>query len=791
MFAFLRTLRLRRFAVPIPALLLALAAASLSLSHFCLAQGTHLWTQSTLDDFEHGTPAGVALTSDGHVHEGPGLTALVTTPSTFVWSIAVDKSGTAYLGTESPASVLRVGPQPGAKPFTLFETKDVSVQVVRLGPDGALYAATLPSGKVYKLNPGATAKQDEAAATVVFDASKAADGGKASAPGNRSHYIWDMTFDAEGRLYIATGNPAAIYRVDVNKPGAQPEEFFKSDDAHIRSLAWDGKGNLIAGSDGSGLIYRIDTQGKGVQGKGAQRKGYVIYEAPKREITSLAVGPDGTIYAAGVGDKGHNPLPPLPVQGVGTVSITIVQPGSMEAANQSTTLPAGTEIYALSEGQAPRTIWASKDDIVYALAMRPDGLLALSGNRGRIYRIEADGSYADVAHLDAQQGLSMAEEPTSSPEKGLLIGTGNTGKLVLMGATEKHEYASDVLDAGALARFGQVEVEPGSANYEIITRTGNVEQPVRGWTDWLPLNNGSVASPPGRFMQWKAVLRTGGVVGSVGVNYLPVRSVPVVDQLVVVPGARVNVQNQMAGQQTVNINFQGAQSDTSDDSSSSISAIKDRTAVTVRWAAHDEDGDKLSYSVFLRGDGESTWWPLKKGITDTAFSFDATQVPDGGYEVKVVASDAPSEPPGEALTGSKVSVRFMIDTTPPAVTDLSATAEAAACEHEPCAPRVHVTFDATDATSPIARAQYSVDAGPWQFVAPVGGLSDSKHEHYDFVAPASMLNASVSEHLITVRVYDRYRNVGLAKSVFHSGAEHSETGHSGAGDSKAEHAEAK
>ena len=61
-----------------------------------------------------------------------------------------------------------------------------------------------------------------------------------------------MTFDKEGRLYIATGGPAAVYRVDVTKPNAQPEEFFKSDEQHIRALAWDAKGNLIAGSDGAG-----------------------------------------------------------------------------------------------------------------------------------------------------------------------------------------------------------------------------------------------------------------------------------------------------------------------------------------------------------------------------------------------------------------------------------------------------------------------------------------------------------------------------------------------------------
>ena len=137
------------------------------------AQGTHLWTQSRIEEFEKGTPQGVAIGSDGHLREGPGLTEILTTPSTFVWSVAADKNGTAYLGTGSPATVLRVGTQKDGKPFTLFETRDVSVQVVRIGPDGSLYAATVPSGKVYKLNPDATAKQDESSATVVFDAAKA------------------------------------------------------------------------------------------------------------------------------------------------------------------------------------------------------------------------------------------------------------------------------------------------------------------------------------------------------------------------------------------------------------------------------------------------------------------------------------------------------------------------------------------------------------------------------------------------------------------------------------------
>lgn len=742
------------FSLPLAAVLAAFLAAPAPIQ----AQGTHLWSQSKLEEFEKGTPQGVALQSDGHLREGPGLMELLTTPSTFVWSVAADKNGTAYVGTGSPATVLRV--DRAGKPFTLFETKDVNVQVVRMGPDGFLYAATLPSGKVYKLKPDADAKQDDNSATVVFDAAKLTEANPEASKENSSkpHYIWDLTFDSAGRLYIATGGPGAVYRVDLSRPSSKAELFFKSDEAHIRSIAWDSKGNLIAGSDGSGLVYRISPEGKG----------YVLFEAPRREITAVAVSSKGTIYAASVGDKTHNPLPPLPVQGVGTATITIVQPSSLQAVNSSTSLPDGTEIYALDQGQAPRKLWSSKDDIVYALAARPDGLLALTGNRGHIFRIQDNGSYSDIAHIEAQQGLSLAAVQTPGAAHGILVGTGNTGKLVLLGAAEKHEYASNVLDAVALARFGRVEVEPGSSGYEIFTRSGNVEQPVRGWSDWEPLKNGEVASPAGRFLQWKAVLHSGGVVGSVAVNYLPVNAAPVVDDIVVATGARVSSQGQMAGQpQTVNITF-GTPASSADtttaDASSPLAAAKDRTAITVRWSAHDDNGDDLIYSLFLRGDGETVWRLLKDKITEKAYSFDATRIPDGGYQVKVVASDAPSHTPADSLTSDKVSDRFEVDTTPPAITALKAT-RGTTCDGAPCFNKIFVTFDAVDAFSPIARAEYSIDAGPWQYLEPVGKISDSKTEHYDFNIGVDDTTGKTGEHLITVRTFDRYENVGVAKTV--------------------------
>ncbi len=195
-----------------------------------------------------------------------------------------------------------------------------------------------------------------------------------------------------------------------------------------------------------------------------------------------------------------------------------------------------------------------------------------------------------------------------------------------------------------------------------------------------------------------------------------------------------------------------------------IQATKDKGAITVRWAAHDDNGDDMNYALYLRGDGEHVWRLLKDDLTDKAYSFDASLIPDGGYQLKVIATDAPAHTPGDALTSEKVSDRFEVDTTPPVLTGLTAAEETTPCAQANCTESVRVTLEAADAASPIAHAEYSLDAGTWKFVAPVGDLSDSKHEHYDFrlQIPAS----KAGEHLLTVRVYDRFENAGVAKTVF-------------------------
>ncbi len=707
------------------------------------AQGTHLWNESSAADWEKGTPKGVSIGSDGTLAAGVDVTTVALLNAADVWATASDSHGNAYVATGSPAQVVRIAPD--GKQTVLFTTKDLSVQALAVGPDGALYAATLPSAKVYRIDPNAAKPLDEATAPVVFDAAQTE---------AKPKYIWAMQFDRQGRLYLGSGAPGAVYRVDLSRTGSKPEVFFASDEPHIRSLLFAPNGDLLAGSDGTGLVYRIAPDGKGS----------VLFEAQKREITSLALGAKGQLYVAAVGEKGRaSTLPPLPVGGgaaapTASITVTVVQPGSTQAVSNNAAVPDGSEIYLLpaSPAEAPRRIWAAHDDVVYSLRATVDGLLAATGNRGRVYRLHDDGAFEDLVHADAGQVIGFAPAPGNA----LYLPAANTGKLLRMSLTPAASgtLLSEVFDATQPSLWGRAEITAASSGYTLEARTGNIDNPVRGWSVWKPVRpeDPTLDQPTARYAQWRLTLKPGARVSQVALNYLPANAAPEVDEVLVAPGTRVNAAAMQASypqQTTLTFASQGGTVNIDSNSPQApLSAIRDKGAVTVRWAAHDDNGDDLRFALYYRGAEDRAWRLLKDDLTDRYYTFDATLLPDGPYRLRVVASDAPSHPAGAALTGERVSDLFLIDTATPQVAPLAAQRASAG---------LHVTATVTDTKTPIARAEYSLDAGPWQYVEPVGRLSDSLREQYDFDAPLPA--GAAAQHTLTLRAFDRYDNEGSAK----------------------------
>jgi sugar lactone lactonase YvrE len=777
--------------------------AVLLVSATCLfAEGTHTWEQSSYDDLEQGTAQGVAIRSQGGIELAPAFAPVFTTPSTYIWSIADDGQGNVYAAAGSPARVYRITPEGQAS--IVFQPSELQVQALVVGKDGVIYAATSPDGKVYKIQrtssvpasasqrsrtsrneppappsqpadphafadppqqPDAVPVDPNYKATVLFDP--------------ETKYIWDLALDSQGQLYVATGDQGEIFRVPRD---GQPTLFFKSDEAHIRVLAFDPKGNLIAGSDGSGLVYRISPSGQG----------FVLYSAEKKEITALAIDGSGNIYAAAVGEKRASPAPTQAPQSVPisstTITVTASPAGPTTTQKQTTpqfspapVLPVqvftgGSDVYRIAPDGSPKQLWTSPNDVVYALAFDQDRLIIGTGGTGRIYAVSKNGDSIDLVKASANQVSAL----TRAASGGLYAGTSNLGKVFRLRAVPDAQgtYESDVFDAKIFSRWGRAEVR-GSGHFDLYARSGNVDNPDRNWSPWQKLdfggNEGKLNIPPARFVQWKAVLFAGTptpVVDSVTLNYLPKNVAPEISDIAVQPGARFQ-ETPRPVTQTVVVNVgQQDKNAPSQNFQAPVPAIRDRDYIALRWTATDGNDDDLVYSLYYRGDKESRWKLLKGGIEDPYYSFEAALLPDGGYQMMVVASDAPSHSPDEALTASKVSSHFEVDTTPPQVQNLSGTFDGDS---------LRVSFRAVDGFSPLQRAEYSIDAGPWQYLDPVGGLSDYRVQEYSFSVPLAAATApgqalpapkavaasdqAPAEHVVVVRVYDRFDNMSSAKTV--------------------------
>ena len=100
-------------------------------------------------------------------------------------------------------------------------------------------------------------------------------------------------------------------------------------------------------------------------------------------------------------------------------------------------------------------------------------------------------------------------------------------------------------------------------------------------------------------------------------------------------------------------------------------------------------------------------------------SWDSTAYPDGKYVLRVTASDAPSNPPDQALTGVRESDPFLIDNTPPEITCWAYRSS-----------RIRCSFTPKTRSSTLGKAEYSVNGGEWMVVEPTTRLTDSLEHDY-------------------------------------------------------------
>ena len=749
------------------------------------AEHTRRWRQSAYDEFLKGTAHGVAVRSDGRLELAPKFSLLADADASYLWSIRIDPKGTLYAAGGSPAKVFRFD-SPG-KPTVVFDSTDLSAQAMAFDSRGVLFVGTSPDGKVYRVSASGEK-------SVFFDP--------------KTKYIWDLSFSPDGTLYVATGDKGQVFAV---APDGKGELFYSSDEAHIRVLAFDSNGNLVAGTEPSGRILRMSRSSSKTSARdsrdskdsaAAKAEGFVLYETSRREITSLIAAPDGTIYVSAIGEKQRTGQAPTTVISTpqGTTTFTtgpVVNPGQAQPQQPFVPFPpiVSTSIYRISNEGAPEELWTSREDVVYSLGLASDGrLLAGTGNNGALLAIDGHGVFAHLAKSGSAQITGIARNSSGK----VFLCTANPGKVYSVGPEYEAEgtFESRSFDAQLFSHWGRIEwwspPSSGAAKsstpsndprLEFFVRSGNTEDPGREWSRWFgpyTKSGSAMEAPPARFVQWQAVIhdgRPGDGIDWVSLAYLPRNVAPVIDGIALQEtGVRAQSQAGISSGQPAPVtlkmppspNVSGVvvtQSSTPPRFEQPPQGIMQKGYQSVVWTAHDDNDDELRYSVYFRGENEREWKLLKDNLEQKFYSWDTTALPDGAYYLKIVASDAPSNPPALALKAERESERFEVDNTPPVIEPVMASLAMPYIDN----PRknfssrgVTVSFTVRDDTSSIERAQYSIDGGEWILIAPTGGISDALVEEYRLVLPP----LAPGEHTVAVRAYDRFENVGSAKTTF-------------------------
>ena len=719
------------------------------------AATTTTWEMNNYQDFLRGRFTGVSLDRDGKLTLAPKLDTVFSSGQPVIWSVVQAPDGSVYAGTGHRGRVYKIN---SAGASTLVWTADEpEVFAVAVDSSGLVYAASSPDGKVYRLDKGK--------ATEFF------------AP--KAKYIWSLAFAKDGSLFVGTGAPANVYRVDKS---GKSELYYETGQSHVTALALDSKGNVLAGTEPNGILYRIS----------ARDKAFVLYDASLPEIRSIVAMPDGTVYAAALGgsvaNRGATQLPGVtaPISVTVTApptSITVsdqsaqagpelkpkaeAKPSTPAQAAASPTSPLveipGVEksaLYKINPDATVETLWSSKDENVYSMVVEPNGGIVFATDaQGRVYRLNSDRKPSLLVETKEGEATHLLDAAS-----GLLAATGDMGKLFRLGGAEGAggTYESPIHDSGTVARWGRLTSRTSGGKVTFATRSGNSARPDKTWSDWEPVRdaqNPIIRSPNARYIQWRAELSgPGAAVENVTVAYLPQNNPPVVRSISVTLQAQgtATTQKQSAAA-TAAAAYSITVTDTGESSTPAgtpTQALSHATGsqIQVTWQAEDPDGDHLTYSLYFRGEEETEWKLLRTNLSENSLLLDGDVLADGRYYFRVVASDRPSNAPNVAREAELVSSPVLIDNTPPAVT-LSPPRRTDG--------RVELDADVVDHTSPLKRCEYSLDAGPWVPVEAADGVTDSPHEQFHIAID----KLRPGEHLIVVRAYDTANNAGLAKVV--------------------------
>lgn len=600
------------------AVLVVLSLAARDTAH---AEQVRTWAVGAAD-LAAARSDSVAVTSFGRLFLAPRVARLGAgehaIEAAHVWAVATDARGNVFLGTGPDGRVVRIPPV--GTPSVLWSAPEPMVSALASLPSGDLLAATVPGGKIYRIRP-------EGKAEVWCETGE--------------RYVWSMAATPDGTVFAGTGDRGIVLRVG---PSGHAETLFDSDEAHFTALLPREDGSLLAGGADRGVVYRIDPGGSAS----------VLLDGDMDEVADLAADADGSVVAALLASPESDPQPPaLRIQLPQGDPIGARPDAAAQAEERDNpTLQAIIEglapqgdprpsprlrgkVVRIAKGGAVAELWRSSAEAPLCVAIDDERrVLFGTGEPARLYRIDSGGEAALLATLREAQvtvllGSGAAYFAATSNPAGVYR--------VERRAPESGSLVSRPFDALVPSRWGAVRwrVEnagPGNAEFE--ARTGNRANPDDTWSPWGPAvtaaSGGDLHVPDGRFLQLRARLAGDGAtrsrVADVSVSYAPHNRPPAVESFRTETGA---------------------------------DAVA--SSATFRYRVADPDGDAAAVEVQYRSVGGADWKTATAaalpGASDGAESagawrdgkaiWNVSEVPEGEYELRAVATDDSANPPGE------------------------------------------------------------------------------------------------------------------------------------------------
>lgn len=599
---------------PIHLLSILAGLSVLGLALDALAVTTKSFVLDSAKVLSEGKLDGTAVNSDGTVVRGVSTERVALEGVKVARSLLTTPDGRTLIGTNDDGKIYSLT---GNDVKVFAETGQLLVTSMVLGPDGVVYAGTLPKGKI-----------------LAVDAK-----GKVSTfcePKDVEH-VWALIYDDKAKtLYAATGPNGQVLAIDAKGKAAI---YHDSEAVHVMALGREGDGPLYAGTSDEALLLRLTGPGQAE----------VVYDFEGNEVTAIDVRNGQVAVAA-------NLFPKAPAGKKSKTNNKSTdkkddsdKSKSKSKSKSSKSVKAGKgQLWRIGKDGRARQLFDSPKGHITAVQWGPDDVIfAASGKDGHIHRVTPEGNHALWIDVDERQVLAM---DMTSERPRFVTGDAAAVYRVRSGEGQQALWTSKVLDASFHSSFGQLTWR-GEGKLSFQTRTGNTKKADDTWSEWSTVTTtpGPVRSPAARFLQLRAHVGKGATLYAVTAYYLPRNQPAIVASIKVVPKAS------------------GSKSKRTSSSGRAGSRYE------VSFEAANPDNDKLRYRLAYRRESGEVWRPLHKDtqvITTKKFGWPTDGVPDGYYRVRVEASDELANPRGRSELQTTVSEPVLVDNHPPRIEKL-------------------------------------------------------------------------------------------------------------------------